>query len=145
MGGRDRLRRPSYLRARGGALHERGRYLAPVGHARQGRGSVWVRMPACRRVRGVERLARWGGDEFVLVLDDAAPFAATELVLQRLVRDLKESPVRLPQSQGGELALSVTVGASRYSGEDDLQDLLRKADEAMYEAKREGRPWILRR
>jgi GGDEF domain-containing protein len=39
----------------------------------------------------------------------------------------------------------MTVGASRYSGEDDLQDLLAKADEAMYEAKRERRMWILSR
>jgi PleD family two-component response regulator len=35
------------------------------------------------------------------------------------------------------------VGASRHSGEADLRELLAKADEAMYEAKREGRPWIL--
>jgi PleD family two-component response regulator len=39
--------------------------------------------------------------------------------------------------------LTVTVGAIRYSGEEDLRELLAKADEAMYEAKRESRPWIL--
>jgi diguanylate cyclase (GGDEF)-like protein len=94
-----------------------------------------------RNIRESDWLARWGGDEFVLALHDASPFAATELVLQRIVRDLKDNPVRTPQ--GDELALTVTVGASRYSGADDLQDLLTRADEAMYEAKREGRPWIL--
>jgi diguanylate cyclase (GGDEF)-like protein len=94
-----------------------------------------------RNIRESDWLARWGGDEFVLALHDASPFAAPELVLQRIVRDLRNNPVRAPQ--GGELVLTVTVGASRYSGEDDLQDLLTKADEAMYEAKREGRPWIL--
>jgi diguanylate cyclase (GGDEF)-like protein len=99
-----------------------------------------------RNIRESDWLARWGGDEFVLALHDASPFAATDLVLQRIVRDLKESPVRLPaEGQGGKLVLTVTVGARRYSGEEDLQDLLGKADEVMYEAKREGRPWILRR
>ena len=94
-----------------------------------------------RNIRQGDWLARWGGDEFVVVLRDANPFAQTETVLQRIVRDLKDSPLRLPQ--GEELVLMVTVGASRYSGEKDLRELLAKADEAMYEAKREGRPWIL--
>ncbi len=94
-----------------------------------------------RNIRQGDGLARWGGDEFVLVLRDANPFAHTEEVLQRIVRDLKDSPMRLPD--GEELVLTVTVGASRYSGEEDLRELLAKADEAMYEAKREGRPWIL--
>ena len=94
-----------------------------------------------RNIRQGDWLARWGGDEFVLALREANPFAQTEAVLQRIVRDLKDSPLRLPQ--GEELVLRVTVGASRYSGEKDLRELLAKADEAMYEAKREGRPWIL--
>ncbi|MBA3425753.1 MAG: diguanylate cyclase [Rubrobacter sp.] len=94
-----------------------------------------------RHIRQGDWLARWGGDEFVLVLCDANSFALTEVVLQRIVEDLKDSPVRLPR--GEELTLSVTVGASRYSGEEDLWELLDKADEAMYEAKREGRSWIL--
>jgi diguanylate cyclase (GGDEF)-like protein len=94
-----------------------------------------------RNIRQGDWLARWGGDEFIVVLRDANPFAHTEAVLQRIVRDLKDSPLRLPQ--GRELVLTVTVGASRYSGEKDLRELLAKADEAMYEAKREGRPWIL--
>jgi diguanylate cyclase (GGDEF)-like protein len=112
-------------------------------------GDVCIRHVAVvirRNIRESDWLARWGGDEFVLALHDASPFASTELVLQRIVRDLKESPVRLAaEGQGGELVLSVTVGARRYSGEEDLQDLLVKADEAMYEAKRAGRAWILSR
>jgi diguanylate cyclase len=96
-----------------------------------------------RNIRESDWLARWGGDEFVLELHDASPFASTELVLQRIVRDLRDSSVRVPQAD--ELVLTVTVGARRYSGEEDLQDLLTKADEAMYEAKREERPWILSR
>jgi diguanylate cyclase (GGDEF)-like protein len=96
-----------------------------------------------RNIRDSDWLARWGGDEFVLALHDASPFAATELVLQRIVRDLKDSPVRIPH--GDVLIVSITIGASRYSGEIDLRDLLAKADEALYEAKREERPWILSR
>ena len=94
-----------------------------------------------RNIRESDWLVRWGGDEFVLALHDASPFAPTEAVLQRIVKDLKDSPVRLPQ--GNELVLTVTVGASRYSGKGNVQDLLARADEAMYEAKRDERPWVL--
>jgi len=96
-----------------------------------------------RNIRQSDWLGRWGGDEFIIALHDASPFAATELVLQRIVSDLKDSPARLPR--GEELVLAITLGASRHSGEADLRELLSKADEAMYEAKREDRPWILRR
>src|SRR5215216_1326163 len=94
-----------------------------------------------RNVREDDWLARWGGDEFVLSLRDATVFASPEAVLRRISRDLKESPVRLPL--GEELVLSISVGAHRYSGEDDIRELLGKADAAMYEAKREGRAWVL--
>ena len=74
-------------------------------------------------------------------MHEASPFAPTEAALQRIVADLKNSPVRL--QRGGELVLTVSVGAVRYSGEGDPRDLIGKADEAMYQAKREGRPWVL--
>jgi diguanylate cyclase (GGDEF)-like protein len=94
-----------------------------------------------RNVREGDWLARWGGDEFVLSLWDASVFASPEAVLGRISQGLKESPVRLPL--GEELVLSISVGARRYAGEDDIRELLAKADAAMYEAKREGRAWVL--
>jgi diguanylate cyclase (GGDEF)-like protein len=96
-----------------------------------------------RKTRKGDWLARWGGDEFVMVMWDASVFASAEMVFGRINADLAQSPIRLPQ--GGELLLSVSVGACRYSGEDDIRELLSQADAAMYEAKREGRPWVLAR
>ena len=94
-----------------------------------------------RNVREGDWLCRWGGDEFVLALWDASVFASPEAVLGRINAGLRGSPVRLPG--GEELVLSISVGAHRYAGEDDLRELLAKADAAMYEAKREGRAWVL--
>ena len=96
-----------------------------------------------RNIREGDWVARWGGDEFVLGLWDASLFAQTEAVLRRIGGALREDPLRLPG--GEELALSVSAGACRYSGEDDPRELLSKADAAMYEAKREGRAWVLAR
>ena len=94
-----------------------------------------------RSVREGDWLCRWGGDEFVLALWDDSVFASPEAVLGRINADLRRSPVRLPG--GEELVLSISVGAHRYAGEDDLRELLAKADGAMYQAKREGRAWVL--
>ena len=94
-----------------------------------------------RNVREGDWLCRWGGDEFVLALWDASVFASPEAVLGRINAGLRGSPVRLPG--GEELVLSISVGAHRYAGEKDIRELLAKADAAMYEAKREGRAWVL--
>lgn len=94
-----------------------------------------------RSVREGDWLARWGGDEFVLALWDDSVFASPEAVLGRINAALRRSPVRLPG--GEELVLGISVGAHRYAGEDDLRELLAKADAAMYQAKREGRAWVL--
>jgi diguanylate cyclase (GGDEF)-like protein len=94
-----------------------------------------------RNVREGDWLARWGGDEFIISLWDASVFASPEAVLGRISRGLKESPMRLPL--GEELVLSISVGAQRYADEKDIRELLAKADAAMYEAKREGRAWVL--
>jgi diguanylate cyclase (GGDEF)-like protein len=94
-----------------------------------------------RSVREGDWLARWGGDEFVLALWDDSVFASPEAVLGRINAELRRSPVRLPG--GEELVLSISVGAHRYAGEEDLRELLAKADGAMYQAKREGRAWML--
>ncbi len=92
-------------------------------------------------IRGGDWLARWGGDEFLLVLRDTSAFAPTEEVLQRVVGGLKCTPVGVSQEQ--ELVLTVSVGATRYLGQEKLREVFERADEAMYEAKREGRPWVL--
>jgi diguanylate cyclase (GGDEF)-like protein len=92
-------------------------------------------------VREGDWLARWGGDEFVLALWDSSVFASPGAVLGRINNALRDSPARLPG--GEELVLSVSVGGCRYAEEDDVRELLAKADAAMYEAKREGRAWVL--
>ena len=94
-----------------------------------------------RGVREGDWLARWGGDEFVLALWDASLFASPEAALGRISTELRRSPVRL--SGGEQLVLSISVGAQRYAGEDDFREILAKADAAMYQAKREGRAWVL--
>lgn len=96
--------------------------------------SVAVRLSKC--VREGDTVARVGGDEFLAVLSSCATLADGEQVAARLVEAFSE-PV---QVEGHSLSVTVSVGLSMYPEDgDDLQTLVRKADQAMYEAKESGR------
>lgn len=87
-------------------------------------------------IRRGDWLARWGGDEFVLVLwrvgaEDVAG------VLERIRAYLASNPVHT--QEGEEIPLTVSMGAAGYRHGDDVGTLFARADEAMYEAKRAGR------
>jgi diguanylate cyclase (GGDEF)-like protein len=87
------------------------------------------------RLREPDTLARWGGDEFVAVIEDIGDGAArlaSELI------DLLQPPFVLT---GGALAsIGASAGVSLFPRDgDDPEPLLRHADEALYQAKNAGR------
>jgi diguanylate cyclase (GGDEF)-like protein len=81
-----------------------------------------------------DHVARLGGDEFAVLLTGAlarsAPSVADELL--RIVRE----PVELPQTVVHPAA---SVGTASISGAGDVAELMRRADVAMYSAKRAGK------
>ncbi|HVC46443.1 MAG TPA: EAL domain-containing protein [Terracidiphilus sp.] len=93
------------------------------------------------RIKGVLRegdtLARLGGDEFALMLTDLDGTEDSSAVMDRAMERLAE-PVQL-----GELTLrvSASLGVTVYPqpGDVDADQLLRQADQAMYQAKVEGK------
>jgi diguanylate cyclase len=78
---------------------------------------------------------RWGGEEFVVLLPDC-PLADAVSVAEKLREVIAEQWVII-----GERAISVTVsiGVAAFSPYDTVDDLLRRADQAMYAAKHGGR------
>lgn len=90
-------------------------------------------------------LARMGGDEFAALLHDVADEHAARRVAERLIGVLDE-PVRV----GGRiLHLSGSIGIALADPTKDVEQLLREADLAMYQAKGAGRgrcavfaPWM---
>jgi diguanylate cyclase (GGDEF)-like protein/PAS domain S-box-containing protein len=84
-----------------------------------------------------DTLARMGGDEFVAVLLDLVDIEASALLLTRLLTAAAE-PVRV-----SDLLLQVSASASvtfyPQAGEIDAEQLLRQADQAMYQAKLSGK------
>ncbi|TDQ40621.1 EAL domain-containing protein [Tepidicella xavieri] len=88
-------------------------------------------------LREGDTLARLGGDEFVAVLLDLADLGACEPLLARLL-DAAAHPV---EDEGRSLQVSASVGVSFYPQLDsvDADQLLRQADQAMYQAKLLGK------
>lgn len=91
-------------------------------------------------VRAGDTVARLGGDEFVLLLLDLNDRSECEVVLQRVLANTA-APVQLGSNQAKVTAsIGVALLAAAQSGDEvDAEELLRRADRAMYNAKADGR------
>ncbi|ATH76216.1 sensor domain-containing diguanylate cyclase [Vreelandella venusta] len=87
-------------------------------------------------VRETDFVARWAGDEFVLVLENIEHDAIAPLA-QKLIQ-LIEIPLSIGDTV---LKVSTSIGIAEYvpGAEETPQELLKRADVAMYEAKRAGK------
>lgn len=91
---------------------------------------------ALAAVRQNDTVARWGGDEFIVLLENVSPDMLTAIA--RRLRDSVQDPMNF---EGRELRVGVSIGQALYpdSGP-DLDALLHAADEEMYrdKAQRKG-------
>jgi diguanylate cyclase (GGDEF)-like protein/PAS domain S-box-containing protein len=87
-------------------------------------------------IRPADMAARLGGDEFVVILENAVGQESGEAIAKRLA-DQFALPFRLGSN---EMAVTASIGIA-LSDENDHEpnDILRKADAAMYSAKRQGK------
>jgi diguanylate cyclase (GGDEF)-like protein len=87
-------------------------------------------------VRVGDLACRWGGEEFTLYIRQT-PLAGGTTMLDRLRESFAETPVVLPS--GGTLRCTFSGGVVDLLEFEDWKSAFRKADEALYLAKREGR------
>ena len=90
-------------------------------------------------MREVDRVARFGGEEFVVLLP-GLDLAAAQQVAERLRRLVAAAPLVDGDSA---VALSVSIGVAEWAGaQEDPSRLPVRADAAMYRAKRDGRDQV---
>jgi two-component system chemotaxis response regulator CheY len=88
-------------------------------------------------VRAGDELARWGGDEFVVLLPNTDR-AGIVRAAERLRMAVAEAPIAL---EGDDAAVTISIGWAHWAG-DTASDLLLRADRALYAAKDAGRDTI---
>lgn len=89
-------------------------------------------------LRKTDFLARYGGEEFVIILPEAGPTAA-KLLAEKL-RKAVES--KIFDIEGRTINVTISVGCSTYNEEfpiENEEELVHRADEHLYQAKRNGR------
>jgi two-component system, cell cycle response regulator len=87
------------------------------------------------RMRAEDELGRLGGEEFLALLPDADAGAAA-VVAESLRASVGSARTRI---DGLDLAVTVSVGWAAWNGEEDADALVKRADKALFVAKRAGR------
>jgi diguanylate cyclase (GGDEF)-like protein len=91
-------------------------------------------------IRATDTLARYGGEEFVLL----APETDLESAITLGVRILQTLRTAAILSKQGSIRVTASLGTTvRYEGEEKVEQLLRRADEALYAAKAGGRDQLV--
>jgi two-component system cell cycle response regulator len=89
-------------------------------------------------VRAIDLPCRFGGEEFVIIMPDTGLEGAAR-VAERIRNNVAGSPFRVADGKD-LLTVTISVGVAATLGEGDTpQALLKRADEAVYEAKAQGR------
>ena len=110
-----------------------------LGHEAGDRVLVEVAQRLQHVARGGDIVLRWGGEEFLLLMRDVERHDAPAL-LQRVLQQLAATPIDLEQAS---LPISASIGAACFPGipgpDGTLEQVIARADAALYRAKREGR------
>jgi two-component system cell cycle response regulator len=91
-----------------------------------------------KSIRGIDLACRMGGEEFVVVMPET-DMAVAATVAERLRRRIAAEP--FPIEQGNKMVdVTISIGiATLESSQDNAAQILKRADQALYRAKRDGR------
>jgi two-component system, cell cycle response regulator len=91
-----------------------------------------------RSIRGIDLACRYGGEEFVIVMPET-DMAVAAMVAERLRRRIAADPFAIQQG-ARSIPVTISIGIAGVRGrEDSAAALLKRADQALYRAKRDGR------
>jgi diguanylate cyclase (GGDEF)-like protein len=90
-------------------------------------------------LRNHDSIARWGGEEFLVLLADTDNQAA-KIVAEKLRATIEEMPIHY---NGAEIPLTISIGMHTADPEESLDVMLSRADENLYAAKKSGRNRII--
>jgi two-component system cell cycle response regulator len=90
-----------------------------------------------KSIRGIDLACRYGGEEFVVVMPETDMAVAT-MVAERLRRRIASEP--FPIQKGARMIeVTISIGIAALGSGDDAAAVIKRADQALYRAKRDGR------
>jgi two-component system cell cycle response regulator len=90
-----------------------------------------------KSIRGIDLACRYGGEEFVVVMPETDMAVAT-VVAERLRRRIASEP--FPIQQGARTVdVTISIGLAALGRDDNAARVIKRADQALYRAKRDGR------
>jgi two-component system cell cycle response regulator len=91
-----------------------------------------------RSIRGIDLACRYGGEEFVVIMPET-DMAVAAMVAERLRRRIAADPFAIQQG-ARTIPVTISIGVAAMRGKDDnAASVLKRADQALYRAKRDGR------
>ncbi|HRX70867.1 MAG: EAL domain-containing protein [Candidatus Competibacteraceae bacterium] len=107
-----------------------------LGHAAGDDLLRWVARQLAEMVRAEDTVARMGGDEFIMLIEEVDEPSNAGTVARKVL-ELFKQPVHISRH---EFFISTSIGISLYSADgNDADTLIKNADAAMYQAKAQGR------
>ena len=88
-----------------------------------------------KRLRGTDFIARFGGEEFVLLMPDTVPTAGAKL-LEKLRASIEACPFHF---KGEPVTITISMGMTAFKPGEHSDLVLKRADQALYRAKHAGR------
>jgi diguanylate cyclase (GGDEF)-like protein len=85
-------------------------------------------------------VARFGGEEFVVVLPGLASDEAVA-VAERICKGFND--IQVSAADGREVTFTCSIGVTEYSNGETIEKTLRRADDALYDAKEQGRNRVI--
>lgn len=88
-----------------------------------------------KKVRDVDVLCRWGGEEFLLLLENCDQQHAAK-VAETLRESISQLQIRIKDQR---VSVTISAGVAEYQLDESMDHLIERCDHAMYESKNKGR------
>lgn len=86
-------------------------------------------------IRSTDTVGRWGGEEFLFVFTETSCQGAM-IVIERIRHSVEKSIISY---RGQQIRFTITIGLSYHKGDDGAREMIREADEALYQGKNSGK------
>jgi two-component system cell cycle response regulator len=90
-----------------------------------------------KSIRGIDMACRLGGEEFVIIMPET-DVAVAAIVAERLRRCVASEPFAIANG-ATQLEVTISIGIATLDAGDSAASILKRADQALYRAKRDGR------